>query len=73
MNRRWYFACAGVILVALLFRQPLILIVGLLALLVLIAIDVWATYCLTDLRFERVLSQKRAAFGAEVTLSVSVE
>ena len=73
MNRRWYFACAGVILVALLFRQPLILIVGLLALLVLIAIDVWATYCLTDLRFERALSQKRAPFGAEVTLSVSVE
>jgi uncharacterized protein (DUF58 family) len=73
MNRRWYFACAGIILVALLFRQPLILIIGLLALLVLIAIDVWATYCLTDLRFERVLSQKRAAFGAEITLSVSVE
>ena len=73
MNRRWYFACAGVILLALLLRQPLILVVGILALLVALAIDVWATYCLTDLRFERELSEKRVPFGAEVTLSATVE
>ena len=73
MNRRWYFACAGMILLALLIKQPLILIVGLLALLVVIAIDVWATYCLIDLRFERELSAKHVAFGAEVTLTVTVE
>lgn len=73
MNRRWYFACAGAILLALLIRQPLILIVGLLALLVVITIDIWATYCLTDLHFEHELSEKRVAFGTEVILSVAVE
>lgn len=73
MNRRWYFACAGVLVLALLLRQPLILIVGLLALFVFLAIDIWATYCLTDLHFERELSTKRAFFGTEVTLSVTVE
>ena len=73
MNKRWYLACAGVILLALLIRQPLILIVGLLALLVLLAADIWSTYCLTDLRFKRELSAQRVSFGAEVTLSVTVE
>jgi uncharacterized protein (DUF58 family) len=73
MNRQWYFACAGVLLLALLFRQPLILVLGLLALLVVAIIDVWATCCLTDLRFERELSARRAPFGAEVTLSTTVE
>lgn len=73
MNRRWYFACAGTILLALLIRQPLILIIGLLSLLVVSTIDVWATYCLTDLSFERELSEKRAAFGTEITLTVTVE
>jgi uncharacterized protein (DUF58 family) len=73
MNKKWYWACAGVILIALLFRQPLILIVGVLALLVVAIVHVWATYCLTNLRFERVLSEKRALFGEEVTLSVTVE
>lgn len=73
MNRRWYLACAGVILLALIFRQPLILIVGLLALLILGAVDIWATFCLRDLRFERKLSEKRVRFGEEVTLSFTVE
>ncbi|HEY0753537.1 MAG TPA: DUF58 domain-containing protein [Ktedonobacteraceae bacterium] len=73
MNRRWYFACAGVILLALLVRQPLIMLIGLLALLVLGAVDIWATYCLTNLRFERKLSEKYAAFGEEITLSFTVE
>ncbi|HEX7737093.1 MAG TPA: DUF58 domain-containing protein [Ktedonobacteraceae bacterium] len=73
MNRQWYFACAGVIVLALLFRQPLILTVGLLTLLILGAVDIWATFCLTDLRFERKLSDRRARFGEEVTLSFTVE
>lgn len=60
-------------LLALLFRQPLILIVGLLAFFVMLAIDIWATYCLTDLRFERKLSEKRVPFGEEVGLSFTVE
>src|SRR5205085_410012 len=51
----------------------LMLILGLLALFVLITADVWTRYCLSDLRFERELSTKRALFGEEITLSVTVE
>ncbi len=73
MNKRWYFACLGVLLLALLFRQPLMLIVGLLALLVLLLIDIWAKYCLASLHFARTLSQQRVNFGEEITLSATVE
>lgn len=73
MNRRWYFAGAGVILLALLLRQPLILIGGVLLLFLLGATDVWATYCLANLRFEHELSEKRVLFGEEITLTVTVE
>lgn len=73
MNRRWYLACTGMLLLALILRQPVLLILGLLALLILVLIDVWARYCLTDLRFERTLSQQRVNFGEEVSLSVTIE
>jgi uncharacterized protein (DUF58 family) len=73
MKRSWYFACFAVILAGLLFRQPLILIVALLGLLVLITTDIWAKYCLNDLLFRRDLSEKRVLFGEEITLSVGVE
>jgi len=73
MKRSWYFACVGVILAGLLFRQPLIIVVALLGLLVLITTDIWAKYCLNDLLFRRELSEKRVLFGEEITLSVGVE
>ena len=73
MNRQWYLACAGIILLGLIFRQPLLLIVGVLSLLALLIADIWARYCLNDLRIERELSENRALFGEEITLSVAVE
>src|SRR5579875_377065 len=73
MSRRWYFACAVVILLGLLIRQPLILIVVVLSLLVLLTADIWARYCLSDLRFERALSERRVLFGEEITFSMVVE
>jgi uncharacterized protein (DUF58 family) len=73
MNRQWYFACLAVILLGLLFRQPLLLVVALLGLLVLLTTDIWAKYCLHDLRFERAMSEKRVLFGEEITLSCVVE
>lgn len=73
MNKRWYLACVGVILVGLLFRQPLLLIVALLSMLVLLTADIWAKFCLNDLRFERKLSEHRVLFGEEITLSFAVE
>jgi uncharacterized protein (DUF58 family) len=73
MNRRWYIACAALVFLGLLFRQPLLLIVALLTLFVLLTADIWARFCLRNLRFERTLSEHRALFGEEVTLSFVVE
>src|SRR5579863_4130756 len=73
MNRQWYYAVIAVILVSLLFHQPLLLLLGLLVLFILLAADVWAKYCMRDVRYPRELSEKRVLFGEEITLSLSIE
>ena len=73
MNRNWYYACFGISLLALVFRQPLLLVVGLLGLLVLVTADIWGKYCLNNLRFQRELSEKRVLFGEEITMAVAIE
>jgi uncharacterized protein (DUF58 family) len=73
MKKRWYSADALVIIVGLILRENLILIVGLLGLLVLLTIDIWAKYCLHQLRFQRHLSENCTLFGEEITLSISIE
>jgi uncharacterized protein (DUF58 family) len=73
MNRRWYLACAGLIAFGAMFRQPLLLVIALLGLFVLATTDIWAKFCLHELRFQRELSEKRVLFGEEITLSVAVE
>src|SRR5579864_1041820 len=73
MNRKWYYAAIAVILVSLLFHQPLLLLLGLLALFILLAADIWAKYCMQDVRYKRELSEKRALFGEEITLSLTIE
>lgn len=73
MSKRWYYICLGIIFLGLIFSQPLLLIISVLGLLVLIAADIWGKYCLSDLRFQRELSEKRVLFGEEITLSLAVE
>jgi uncharacterized protein (DUF58 family) len=73
MSRRWYIACASLAVLALLVRQPLLLLVVFLLLLVLLIADVWGRFCLRNLRIERTLSESRALFGEEITLSCVVE
>lgn len=73
MNRQWYYACIGIFLLGLILRQPLLLLVSLLGLLVLLTADIWAKFCLNQLRFQRTLSEQRVLFGEEITLSVTVE
>lgn len=73
MKKQWYYLCIAIILVGLLLHQPLLLVIGLLGLLVLAATDIWAKYCLQDLRYQRQFSEQRALFGEEITLSFSVE
>ena len=73
MNKRWYYLCLLVIILGIPFHQPLLIILGLLAIVVLGTIDIWSTYCLHDLHYSRQFSESRALYGEQITLSLSVE
>ena len=73
MNRRWYYLAPILIAASILFRQSLLIVVGLLVLLVIGTTDIWYTYCLRHLHYQRQFSEQRALFGEQVTLSLTVE
>ena len=73
MKKQWYYISLAVIVVSFLLRQPLLLVIGLLGLLVVGIADIWIKYCLRDLRYTRQFSEQRVLFGEEITLSLSVE
>lgn len=73
MNKQWYYISLAIIVVSFLLRQPLLLVVGLLGLLVVAMADIWIKYCLRNLRYTRQFSEQRVLFGEEITLSLSVE
>lgn len=73
LNRRWYLLCLAIILASVLFRLPLLVVVGALALIVVGVTDIWATFCLRRLRYERHFSEQRALFGEHLTLSLVIE
>jgi len=73
MNKQWYYISLAIIVVSFLLRQPLLLIIGLLGLLVVGMADIWINFCLRNLRYSRQLSEQRVLFGEEITLSLSIE
>lgn len=73
MNKQWYYISVAIIVVSFLLRQPLLLVIGLLGLLVVGMADIWINFCLRNLRYSRQLSEQRALFGEEITLSLSIE
>jgi uncharacterized protein (DUF58 family) len=73
INRRWYWLGLIIIVLGVLFHQPLLVVIALLLLAVIGATDVWATFCLRNLRYTRKFSQQRALFGEQVTLSLAIE
>jgi uncharacterized protein (DUF58 family) len=73
MKKQWYYLCIAIILFGLLIRQPLLLVIGFLGMLVLAATDIWAKYCLQDLRYQRQFSEQRVLFGEEISLSLAIE
>lgn len=73
MNKQWYYISLAIIIVSFLLRQPLLLVIGLLGLLITGMADIWIKYCLHNLRYTRQFSEQRVLFGEEVTLSLSVE
>src|SRR6266571_5077357 len=73
MKKQWYYLCIAIVLFGLLIRQPLLLVIGLLGLLILAAADIWAKYCLQDLRYQRQFSEQSVLFGEEIRLSLAIE
>jgi uncharacterized protein (DUF58 family) len=73
MNKQWYYISVAIIVVSFLLRQPLLLVIGLLGLLVVGMADIWINFCLRNLRYSRQLSEQRVLFGEEITLSLSIE
>src|SRR6266566_3876053 len=73
MKKQWYYLCVAIILFGLLIRQPLLLVIGFLGVLVLATTDIWSKYCLQDLRYQRQFSEQRILFGEEISLSLAIE
>jgi uncharacterized protein (DUF58 family) len=73
LSRRWYYLGVGLLILGILFRQPLFVVVGLLLTLILVMIDIWSQYCLRNVSYRRTLSAKHILFGEEITLSLVVE
>ena len=73
MKKQWYYLCVAIILFGLFIRQPLLLVIGFLGVLVLAMTDIWAKFCLQDLRYQRQFSEQRVLFGEEISLSLAIE
>ena len=73
MNRRLYYIPMAILFASIPFHLPLLVVIGLLILVIIATTDIWATYCLRQLRYQRQFSEQRALFGEQVTLSLSVE
>jgi uncharacterized protein (DUF58 family) len=73
MNKRWYLYGLALIFVAILFDQPLLVVVGVLMFVIIGVTDVWAKYCLYNLNYQRHFSEQRVLFGEEVTVSLVIE
>jgi uncharacterized protein (DUF58 family) len=73
MNRRLYYIGLAIFAASVPFHQPLLIVIGLLVLVVLGATDIWSTYCLHQLHYQRQFSERRVLFGEQVTLSLSIE
>lgn len=73
IQRRWYLPGVVALIVGVLFHLPLLVVIGILLLLVVALTDLWARYCLRDVRYKRECSERRVLFGEEVSFSIVVE
>ena len=73
MKKQWYYLCIAIILFGLVIRQPLLLVIGFLGVLILATSDIWAKYCLQDVQYQRQFSEQRVLFGEEINLSLAIE
>ncbi|MBO0779864.1 MAG: DUF58 domain-containing protein [Ktedonobacteraceae bacterium] len=71
--RRWYYLGVLALIGSIVLHVPLLAVCGLLLVLVLATIDLWAHFCLHSLSYQHRLSEQRVAFGEMVTFSMMVE
>jgi uncharacterized protein (DUF58 family) len=72
-RRPWYWVALALLIVSAVFRQPLILVAGLLALALAVIPELWYRFCLSGLVYRRQLSERRVFFGETIILRLSVE
>jgi uncharacterized protein (DUF58 family) len=70
---RLYVFVALVILVSMITHLILLFVVGVLVLVLLILVDIWAAYALNGVRFKAQLSENRVLFGEEAALTITIE
>lgn len=73
VNVQLYVLSGIVLLISIFIHLPLLLVAGSILLLTLAITDIWAIYCLSEVRYQRQLSEKRVIFGEEITLEISIE
>ncbi|GLV57734.1 hypothetical protein KDH_45700 [Dictyobacter sp. S3.2.2.5] len=73
VNRKLYLLGGFILLLSIPTHIPLLLVCSSIFLCALVITDIWATYCLREIRYQRHLSETRVLFGEEVTLSISIE
>lgn len=72
-RRPWYVLAVVLLLLSALTRQPIAFLAALFAFVLGIVPELWYRYALRNLAIVQRVSQKRAFFGEQVTLSLSVE
>ena len=72
-RRPWYVLAVVLLLLSALTRQPVAFLAALFAFVLGVVPELWYRYALRNLLIHQRIGQKRAFFGEEVTLSLSVE
>lgn len=72
-RRPWYLAGVALILLSLLFHQPLLVVAGLLVIVLGAVPELWYRFCLSGVRVRRSFSATRAEVGDEMVLTLTVE
>ncbi|GCE18283.1 DUF58 domain-containing protein [Dictyobacter kobayashii] len=73
VSPKLYLLGAAVLLLSIVTHIPLLMICSCIFLCALLITDIWATYCLREIHYQRQLSETRVLFGEEITLSISIE
>lgn len=68
-----YLLALLLVLVGIIWHQTLFMVGGTIMLLIIGTIDIWTTYSLRALKYTYRLSEQRATFGEDITLSISID